>query len=529
MTPDRLRIAVATDRPLAQWQARCVEALAAVPGVAIEDWLERPVVRPTDGDGRDSGARSTVPVPEPLRALRPSARSSTAEPIDTAPAAPDAPVDILLDLTSDGIALPVTWATEVWHFAYGRTLGRDPDRAALVGYVRSPGVIRVALVSEPSGTIVREGWLQAVSWWTGRPLERLLTDPSDWPAVAARRRLRGTGPDDASRAALASAAVDPDDRRPTGQAMPGSVLQVAAVGRRIRGWVDVLTRHPDWNIGLIDEPIERIAGLDVPTITWLPLRPGHFAADPFGIERDGVLHIFFEDYDQHTARGVIGHLTLAPDGTVSEPEIVLDAGVHASYPYLIEHDGTVFMLPETSAAGELVLYEAVDFPRRWQPATTILPGVPAADATMVEFEGRWWLFATRSDRGANQNLFVWYAAAPTGPWTPHPLNPVKTDARSARPAGTPYVSGGRLHRPSQDNSRVYGGRVIVNEIGILTPDDFAERPVGVVQPWPGSPYQGGLHTLSAVGRRTLIDGNNLHLVRGALRANVESKLPRRRS
>jgi len=88
------------------------------------------------------------------------------------------------NLTSEGVAGPVPWATEVWHFAYGKELRRDPDRAALVGYIRSPGVVRVALVSQPTGAIVRDGWLQATSWWTARPLERLLTDPADWPAVA---------------------------------------------------------------------------------------------------------------------------------------------------------------------------------------------------------------------------------------------------------------------------------------------------------------------------------------------------------
>jgi hypothetical protein len=214
-------------------------------------------------------------------------------------------------------------------------------------------------------------------------------------------------------------------------------------------------------------------------------------------------------------------------GIVSEPEVVLDPGVHASYPYLIEHDGSTFMLPEISAAGELVLYEAVEFPLRWRPAATLLPAIPAADASIVKFDGRWWMFATRADRGANQNLFVWHAAAPTGPWLPHALNPVKTDARSARPGGTPFVSAGRLHRPSQDNGRLYGGRVVVNVVDILTPDDFAERSVGIVGPWPGSPYPDGLHTLSSVGGRTLIDGMRRHLVTGALRRNVESKLPRR--
>jgi hypothetical protein len=516
MTPGRLRVAIATDRPMPAWQAQCVRSLAAVPGVTIAHRLERPMVQPAAGR-RDAGARTTVAppagLPEPSEAELPA----------------QTPVDVLLDLTSDGVSLPVPWADEAWHFAYGRDLGRDPDRAALVGYVRSPGTVRVALVSEPSGAIVREGLLQAVSWWSGKPLERLLSDPADWPATVARRRLAAIPADDPSpRDGPVAADARGDVRQPARTAMPTSLLEVAAVGRRVRGWLDVLTRHPDWNIGIIDAPIEQVAGLESPTVTWLPLRTGHFAADPFGAERDGVLHIFFEDFDQRTARGVIGHVSVAGDGTVSEPEVVLDPGVHASYPFLLEHDGATFMLPETSAAGELVLYEAVAFPLRWRRATTLLPGVPAADASIVEYDGRWWMFATRADRGANQNLFVWHAQTPLGPWSPHALNPVKTDARSARPAGTPFVSAGRLHRPSQDNAHVYGGRVVVNRVDVLTPGDFAERPVGFVQPWPGSPYQDGLHTLSAVGGRTLIDGNRRHLVTGALRFNVESKLPRRR-
>ncbi len=526
MTPGRLSIAIATDRPLARWQARCVESVGAVPGVELERWLERPAVPRPGGGQRDSGARTTVVVPDLLRSLRPTADTATGP----SELAPPGRVDVLLDLSSEGIALPVPWAAEVWHFAYGRALGRDPDRAALVGYVRSPGIIRVALVSEPSGAIVHEGWVQAVSWWNGKPLERLLTDPEDWPAAAARRRLDPsyeTGGSVDDRVAVAEI-VDGRGRPPSRVAVPTPMLEMAAAGRRIRGWFDVLTQHPDWNIGLIDAPIERVPDLNAPIVTWLPLRRNHFAADPFGIERDGVLHIFFEDFDQRRARGAIAHVAMAADGTVSESEVVLDPGVHTSYPYLIEHDGTLFMLPETSAAGELVLYEAVDFPRRWRPAATLLSGVPAADASIVEYEGRWWMFATRVDRGANQNLFVWHASAPTGPWAPHALNPVKTDARSARPAGTPFISAGRLLRPGQDNSRTYGGRVVVNEVETLTPDAFAERPVSVVQPWPGSPYPDGLHTLSAVGERTLIDGSRRHLVASVLRLNIESKLPRRR-
>ena len=520
-----LRVAVATEFPLVHWQARCVEALAAVPGVALEHWLR---VTPGRQRALGSGARAlrVVPIPEPLRHLGPD----EAFPRESAQTEPDGEVDILLDLTGRGVVMPVPWAGEIWRFRYGDALSSDPARQALVDYVRTPGRTRVALISEPGGAIVREGWL---SWWRGEQLDRILLDPAGWPATAALDRTSPRTGEDASSGPEddggGSVVAELARRLGRGPGLPGAVLQVAAATRRTMRVARTLLRHDDWHVGVIDAPIERVAaaGGDF-AVTWLPGRRGRFAADPFGLERDGVLHVFFEDFDQRVSRGTISHLQIEADGTVSDPEPVLDPGVHTSYPFLVEHQGTTFLMPETSAAQKLVLYEAVDFPRTWRPAATLLDGIPAVDASVIEYSGRWWMFATRLDSGANHNLFIWHAPELTGPWTPHAANPVKTDSRSSRPGGTPFVSEGKLYRPSQDSSSVYGGRVIVNEVQVLTPRAFVERSVGSVAPPAGSPYPDGLHTLSRAGTRTLIDGNVHHFVRETFKLDVVAKLRGRR-
>ena len=524
MTDELLRVAVATDRPILAWQARCIDALASVPGTALVRWIQHPSTPVWRGRSTSDGALAEVSVPGSLLDLPTDVEGVT--PFGAPP--PEAAIDILLDVSTSGVAQGPL-AVETWRFAYGPRLSPDPALTALRDYARGSGVTRVALVSEPTRSIIREGRLQTASWWSGRPLEGMLIDPAEWPANAARariERIRSGSDPKAAADADAARAVYREDRLGPGRAMPRQVLEVAAVGRRMRGWVDVLARHHDWNIGLMQAPIDRMldAG-ESPTTTWLPRRPGHFAADPFGIERDGTLHVLFEDFDHRTGRGSISHVAVEPDGSFTDPRTVLDPGVHASYPFLFEHDGVTFMLPETSASGNLVLYEAVEFPYRWRAAMTLLPGVPAVDATVVEYAGRWWMFATRADRGANQNLFIWHAPRPTGPWTEHAANPVKTDARSARPGGTLFVSGGGLYRPSQDNSRLYGGRLILNLVEVLTPTEFVETPVGVVEPRQASGHRDGLHTLSAVGRRTLVDANTRRFVMDALRFNVASKLP----
>ena len=137
-------------------------------------------------------------------------------------------------------------------------------------------------------------------------------------------------------------------------------------------------------------------------------------------------------------------------------------------------------------------------------------------------------FATRRDLGVNHSLFIWHAPDLFGPWIEHAANPVKTDSRSARPGGTPFVVDGVLYRPSQDCSRAYGGRLVINRVDVLTPTAFEERPIRTIEPQPGTPYQAGMHTLSRAGSRTLIDGNHEHLVAATLRHDVEARMRRLR-
>jgi hypothetical protein len=519
--PD-LRVAVATDVPIVHWQARCIEALADVPGVSLLRWIQvAPAQMPAVG-GRRAGstgaaAMAAVPTPAVLRELDPE------DGLDPTYAAAETSsrVDVLLDLSTGGVASSVPWATDVWRFRYGEGRSTDPVRALLLDYIRHPGRSRVFLIAQPGERVVREGWL---SWWRGEQLDRILLDPASWPATVALDRL-----DPRPAVAAAPPAEAPQPRSDPGSGVPRPLLEIAAVARRGLSVPSTFTRHDDWHVGIIDAPIVAVvaSAADLP-ITWLAGQPGRFAADPFGIERDGVLHVFFEDYDQRLARGTISHLEIAADGTPGEPEPVLDPGVHTSYPFLVEDEGSVFLLPETAAAGHLVLYEAVDFPGRWRPAATLLEDIPAVDASVVEFEGAWWMFATRLDRGANHNLFIWHAPRLTGPWTPHTRNPVKTDSRSARPGGTPFVLAGKLYRPSQDDSHGYGGRVVVNEVELLTPRAFAERPVRWIEPQDGSPYQDGLHTLSGAGTRTLVDGNARHFVKETFRRDVTARFRRAR-
>jgi hypothetical protein len=249
-----------------------------------------------------------------------------------------------------------------------------------------------------------------------------------------------------------------------------------------------------------------------------------YIADPFPIEIDGRLHLFYEEYRQRDGRGVIGHAELDANLRMLAPSVVLALDVHASYPQVFEHDGAVHMIPETSAAGEVALYRSDLFPKAWRKVATLVRDIPIVDATVFAHEGRWWLLATRSDEGRNVKLFAWHADQLTGPWFEHRHNPIKVDVHSARPAGRTFVHEGELYRPAQDCARTYGARVVLHRVLELAPDAFAEEAVAHVEPDPQGPYPIGLHTFSSAGPVTFVDGKRWRVSPAAWRRNVNQRL-----
>jgi hypothetical protein len=178
-----------------------------------------------------------------------------------------------------------------------------------------------------------------------------------------------------------------------------------------------------------------------------------------------------------------------------------------SYPYMIEYKGNIYCIPETFEAREVALYRAEEFPVKWMKVATLINDTMAVDSTVFHHDGYWWLMCASAVEGAYcADLFLWYSKDLFGPWAPHPANPVKSDVRSARPAGTPFVHQGFLYRSGQDCSRTYGGRIVINRVLTLTPTAFKEEPVAVVELDPDGPYPDGPHMLSAAGEFTLIDG-----------------------
>ncbi len=400
----------------------------------------------------------------------------------------------------------------VWEFHHGDDetyRGGPPGFWEIYDGAHVTGAVLRRRTRRPDEWVVlKKGFFQTIDYSWAANMDRVLLESASWPAEVC---------EDIRRGRVSDLLAPPVRTKATVRDLPNNRKTLRFV-QKVSGNIAIragnrLLRRTEWNIGIVHQPVDRFlqtgTGLKV---DWLPALSDHgFVADPFGIEKDGRIHLFFEEYDRRLGKGVISHVELEGGTVVSPIRRVLDLPIHLSYPYVFEHDGHVYCLPETSGAREIAVYQAVNFPHEWRKAAVLVDDVAATDATVFEFGGRWWLFCTDVDAGENLRLFIWHAPALFGPWRPHAVNPVKTDIRSSRPAGRPFTRDGALFRPAQDCSRTYGGGITLNRVTRLTPEEFAEEAVTVIQPDRTGDYPEGIHTLSAAGDLTFVDGKRLVL------------------
>jgi hypothetical protein len=262
-----------------------------------------------------------------------------------------------------------------------------------------------------------------------------------------------------------------------------------------------------WSIGIYDldasnESIKLNPRPGNPVLTAFNIKdmPARFVADPFLIQDQGRFYLFFEILG--VDRGVIGLATSADGRQWRYERIVLEEPFHLSYPDVFKWKEDYYLIPESIADNSVRLYKAADFPNGWQFVKKIIDRRALVDSTVLTHQGLLWLFSSSRD---SQNLYLFYADRPEGPWREHPGSPiVRGNGRDARPAGNILDTGERLIRFSQD-SREYGekyGKAVRGfEIITLTREEYRERPLTLnplLKETGAGWNSAGMHQISAV-------------------------------
>lgn len=397
----------------------------------------------------------------------------------------------------------------VWSFRLGDERYRGGPAGFWECYEGDPvtGAVLERLCDDPDGGVVlKQGHFETRRSSYATTLETVHSRAARWPAQVVRELQDGAA---GYLEAPPSPVGAPVRRAPTGRETATLLWRQGL--NRVRDLARISLWRGQWNVGVIDAPIQALLDEDTPPeIRWSPLAEAdpYFLADPFGAVRGDDLWILCEECGASTARAM-GVKALSAvrvrDGSFSPAQrIAGDAFLHMSYPYLLDHGGETYLVPESVRSKRISLFRALAFPTDWEEVATIADGVRAVDSTIVRFDDRWWLMYTDENLGKNDNLCLLYADDIHGPWLPHKANPVKQDVRSSRPAGTPFLHEGALYRPAQNCSQSYGGSIVLNRVVEMTPSRFSEEPITEIRPAP--PYSAGTHTLSSAGEMTVIDG-----------------------
>lgn len=262
----------------------------------------------------------------------------------------------------------------------------------------------------------------------------------------------------------------------------------------------------DWIVGVSKTKLKVNSGL--PEITepfWLkPESQDVFFADPFAVSNGNGLQVYLEKLNYRNGLGEIVSFSFENGSGFGAEQQALSLQSHLSYPFLLNYKGKQYCIPESKEGGTLFIYEVCSKSRKLIKPIVLLEQAKFSDATIFEYQGKWWLFALEG----KASLVCYYSVSLFGPWLEHNNNPLKIDVYSARPAGPLFVVNGDLIRPTQDCSKEYGWRINFNKINMLDTGSFDEEHYGVLEASDDWSYNHGIHTISEKNGYLIFDAKS---------------------
>lgn len=399
----------------------------------------------------------------------------------------------------------------IWSFHHGdeqKYRGIPPAFYEILHHDNKTGTILQRLTGTlDGGIILRKGYFPTINHSWSANLDQAIRLSVHWPADVCHEIVtQHTFPAD-TQAQMPAAPVFHEPENAT-----LLIFLFRMFYNKLRfHFLEVFTAE-NWRIGIVrtraaDLLSEVTFSLDGKAVDWLSAGgPDQYYADGFIVKEQSRQLLVFEDYSYRRRKATLSGVWYNErDYSFSAPFTLLNEDWHLSYPFLFRDGNQLWCIPESLQQNSIMLYRYDEATNRFLYHSTLIEGVAAADPTLVLHQHHYYLFFT-SGRATNTELQIWHSASLSGPFEPHELNPVKANISNARPAGPFFSVDGKLFRPAQDCSRTYGGRVIINEVKLLTESEFLELPVTSLNP-PGG-YD-GLHTISFSGDYLCFDAKKL--------------------
>lgn len=243
----------------------------------------------------------------------------------------------------------------------------------------------------------------------------------------------------------------------------------------------------------------------------IPGPPDGYYADPFVWQRDGRTWLFVEEFVYARDRGHLSVLALDDDLAVTSATPVnllpgfaaLDC--HASFPFIFEHEGETYMVPETHERRAIDLFVCVRWPDSWRLVRRLVFDVDAVDSMLVKERDLWHLITSTQGSRPNRHLEIYSSSdLLSGYFQAHPVN--NQDIYGDKVFGTGRNAGciarnadGTLTRLMQQSRNHYGEGVQPMRIDELSSQQFTEIPALTIDCLPGIERGFPSHHVSRAG------------------------------
>ena len=204
-----------------------------------------------------------------------------------------------------------------------------------------------------------------------------------------------------------------------------------------------------------------------------------WAADPFLVEDNGKTWLFYEAVENNH-----GHIEVAevlPNCSLGKPVVLLRDDCHYSYPFVFRWNNEWFMIPESSAAKEVRLYRAIEFPQKWMLQEVVLTE-RAVDTTVFERDGCLFLLTFLTDGKTERVQPRMYSLllSETGAEL-RAIDWKYYDELRVRGAGPVFLEKDKLYRPVQINQEQrYGDAVAICQMSDQV-SDYSEVIVNTIK------------------------------------------------
>lgn len=232
----------------------------------------------------------------------------------------------------------------------------------------------------------------------------------------------------------------------------------------------------------------------------------YWVADPFPIEKDGVLFIFGEIFEYTKNKGSIGYTKLEA-GRFTPWKIVIRESYHLSFPNLFYINNELYMCPEANESNSIYLYKCVQFPDKWERNKTLVQSGKYVDTIFCkQNEDTFGITYKLSDKENKISLFKCYNSKVIFSNTK-----IKNeDPNYTRPAGKIFYDNQKKCNilPTQIGVPMYGSGIVLNEISIEWPY-IKIKPIKNIYPanlkFTKNKKYTGVHTLNFTENYMVID------------------------